>query len=158
MRHAIRMNSVKNNYPLNMHISDLEAVLLRMARTAAALGKVRQGRILARAQAQGMSRVHSLDSDQPPPRWWVLVCGEALDSVSLTRRDNARDRLLKEMQLHGLRLTEYVWVWDETNQAQVVAGEFARRDQADAFARKLNSKGLRVRVVREMEEDSGRVT
>ena len=144
-----------------MQIDDLEALLLRMARTASALGKAKRGGDLTRAQLGGLSRVAvpkvaARGTDSGQARWWVLVCGEALDTMSLTRRDHARDRLLGEMRLHGLRLTEYVWVWDETNQVQVVAGEFARRDQADAFARKLNNKGFRVRVVREMEQDPGR--
>lgn len=80
-------------------------------------------------------------------RWWVLVRGEALDETDLAQRDAARDRLRRQAEAGGVRVDEYVWVWDETNTAQLVAGRFDDPDLAWSRARQLVARGLDARVV-----------
>ncbi|THB68053.1 MAG: hypothetical protein D6E12_07275 [Desulfovibrio sp.] len=155
-----------------LDVEALERLILRMARTASALGKTREPgseksrTVKVSGKPSVLARIKEKNKALPGlyqgkaelelersvgSRWWVLVCGDSLASDSIIFRDKARERLRKDLSNKGLRLSEYVWVWDETNQVQVVAGEFARRDQADEFARKLGRKGFRVRVVQEME-------
>lgn len=88
-------------------------------------------------------------------RWWVLLCGGPLDPGDLTRRDVAREELRGQAAALGLAVRECVWVWDETNQAQLLAGEFPARNQAEGFARTLADKGCRVRVAPAFDDPAG---
>ncbi|MEW5773509.1 MAG: hypothetical protein AB1916_08285 [Thermodesulfobacteriota bacterium] len=81
-----------------------------------------------------------------PRRWWVLLCGGPLDPGDLARRDAARDELRRRAAELGLTVRECVWVWDETDRTQLLAGVFAARTQAEGFARSLEEKGCEVRV------------
>ncbi|MBU1003785.1 MAG: hypothetical protein KKE73_14835 [Proteobacteria bacterium] len=85
-------------------------------------------------------------------RWWVLLRGEPLDPEDLTMRDAARERLRQLALQKGLRLHECIWVWDETNAAQLVAGRFDDPDQAWSRARQLQAKGLDAYVVEAMSD------
>jgi len=90
---------------------------------------------------------------QPVRRhWWVLLKGAALDDDDLAQRDAARDRLRELAEANGVRLAEYVWVWDETNTAQLVAGRFDNQEQAWSRAKQLIAKGLDARVVEAMTD------
>lgn len=81
-----------------------------------------------------------------PRRWWVLLCGGPLDTGDLARRDAARAELRRRAAELGLTVRECVWVWDETDRTQLLAGVFAARTQAEGFARSLEEKGCEVRV------------
>jgi hypothetical protein len=83
--------------------------------------------------------------------WLVLACGKPLEA-SLERRDMVRDELRREVAENGLAPREHVWVWDETNQAQLVLGTFESRELADQFALSLRTSGLRLKVVRDFDE------
>jgi hypothetical protein len=79
-------------------------------------------------------------------RWWVLLCGAPLNSGDLAQRDAARAELRQRASELGLTVRECVWVWDETDRTQLLAGVFAARTQAEGFARSLAEKGCEVRV------------
>jgi len=89
--------------------------------------------------------------EDPPPgpsprRWWVLLCGGTLNPGDLAQRDAARAKLRDRAAELGLTVRECVWVWDETDRTQLLAGVFAARTQAEGFARSLEDKGCEVRV------------
>jgi hypothetical protein len=81
-----------------------------------------------------------------PRRWWVLLCGAPLAPGDLARRDAARAELRQSAAELGLMVRECVWVWDETDRTQLLAGVFTARTQAEGFARTLTDKGCAVRV------------
>ncbi|NJB67786.1 hypothetical protein GGQ74_001426 [Desulfobaculum xiamenense] len=85
--------------------------------------------------------------DQPEEGWWVLVCGRALNPDDFEQRELARRELREMLDAHGLTMREYIWVWDNTDTAQVVAGRHVERPAADDHARALERMGLRTRVV-----------
>ncbi len=85
--------------------------------------------------------------------WWVLVCGEPLEPDSFAERDKARDRLRQQLILCDIVLQEYVWIWDSTNRVQLLVHQFANRDDAEIKAATLREKGLKVRVIREWDND-----
>lgn len=87
--------------------------------------------------------------------WWVLAVGEPMDSHSFAQREHKRDCLRRELLQRTIKLSEYVWIWDETDKAQVVLRSFEHRDLAEAFAAAMERRGLRVRVVREWDADNG---
>lgn len=94
-------------------------------------------------------------SHHPQPvkqRWWVLLRGEPLNGRDMAQRDAARERLRQLAQKNGVRLHEYVWVWDDANAAQLVAGRFDNPDQAWSRAKQLQAKGLDARVVEAMSD------
>ncbi len=81
-----------------------------------------------------------------PRRWWVLLCGGPLQPGDLAQRDAARAALRERASGLGLTVRECVWVWDETDRTQLLAGVFTARTQAEGFARTLAEKGCEVRV------------
>ncbi|BBD06907.1 hypothetical protein [Desulfovibrio ferrophilus] len=92
-------------------------------------------------------------SPQPAKqRWWVLLRGESLDNDNLDQRDAARDQLREQALKNGFRLHEYIWVWDSTNTAQLVVGQFNDPDQAWSRARQLQIKGFDAHVVEAMSD------
>jgi hypothetical protein len=84
--------------------------------------------------------------------WVVLACGKPLDEASLERRDTVRDELRREVAEKGFVPREHVWVWDETNRAQLVLGTFESRDLAESYALSLQASGLCLRVIRDFDE------
>lgn len=89
----------------------------------------------------------ALDAPRPSlPGWWVLVLGEDLDPEDDAQRDAARENLRARAERAGIRPSEYVWVWDETDRAQLVAGLFATRAEAEARADALREEGLDILV------------
>ncbi|WP_461209078.1 hypothetical protein [Desulfocurvus sp. DL9XJH121] len=91
--------------------------------------------------------VDALSGPRPSrPGWWVLVLGEDLDPDDLDRRDAARERLRMRAEACGVSPRELVWVWDETDRVQLVAGRYGTRTEAEEHARGLRSLGLDIRV------------
>lgn len=85
--------------------------------------------------------------------WWVLAVGEPLDADSFEQRERMRDALRRELSQRSIPLAQHVWVWDETNRAQVVLRSFEHRELAEAFAAAMEKRGLRVRVAREWDSN-----
>lgn len=105
------------------------------------------------AKAASM-RTHDTPLDTSSQRgWWVLAVGDRLDPHSFDQREHTRDALRRELLKHNIRLVEYVWVWDETNHAQVVLRTFEKRELAETFAAAIAKRGLRVRVAREWDTE-----
>ena len=100
----------------------------------------------------GKSGFADLDPDLLEQGWWVLVCGRPLDRSCFEARERARESLRQDLARQGVKLAEYVWIWDKTNRAQVVAARFHELGSAERLARELKGKGLDVRVVREVKE------
>ncbi len=88
--------------------------------------------------------------------WWVLAVGETLDPQSFVQREHMRDALRRELAQRSIPLAQHVWIWDETNRAQVMLRSFEHRELAEAFAAAVEKRGLRVRVVREWDSDDSR--
>lgn len=109
----------------------------------------------AKARAAFLDCREDAAADLDRRRWWVLLCGSPLDPGDLARRDVAREELRGQAATLGLAVRECVWVWDETNQAQLLAGEFPARTQAEGFARTLTDKGCRVRVAPAFDYPAG---
>jgi len=83
------------------------------------------------------------------PGWWVVLCGEALDPRDFDQRERARRRLADKARLLGLAGNECVWVWDDTDTAQVVVFHTPDYQLAQGESERLRALGLRVRVIRE---------
>lgn len=90
-----------------------------------------------------------------PPRrkWLVLLCGTMLCAEDFSKREEAREQLRTEAHSHGIRPSEYVWIWDKTGRAQLLVSSFSDREKAEAYALRLRGKGLDVRLVREWDVD-----
>ena len=112
----------------------------------------------AGAVARSIGRMRSLlrrgggavGADDP---WWVLAVGEELDREDFAARDAARERLEQRVRRAGIALEERVWVWDETNRAQLKLLALPGREEAEALARALAGRGLKVRIRRTPDED-----
>ena len=124
---------------MNRAIIDIEESIRRM--TAA----VRQG------QAQDIGRSFGEDPDPEvrPLGWWVLARGETLESAPFAEREAARERLLLRVRAAGLVLPENIWVWDETETAQLVISTVPTLKRAEKLAAHLRGKGLDIRIRRE---------
>jgi len=121
-------------------ISQLEASIHRMTAV------VRQGQAALTAQSFG----ENPDPMTRPKGWWVLACGDELDTDSMEKRDDARARLLKEARLAGVVLSEHIWVWDEEGKAQLVISTVPSLERAQILADALKRKGLIIRIRREV--------
>jgi hypothetical protein len=91
------------------------------------------------------------EPDEPPRSpdsgWWVLVCGAHLDAEDFDQREAAREDLRLTLSAHGISLREHIWVWDETDRAQVVVGQHASIRKAKRHADDLGRFGLEVRII-----------
>ncbi len=83
--------------------------------------------------------------------WWVMACGERFGSAPIELRDSARERLRKIVERKGILLAEHLWVWDETDRAQLVLATLPTEVRAEKVAETLRMKGLEVRVKRESD-------
>lgn len=81
--------------------------------------------------------------------WWVLAVGDDLEGAPFEARDIARDILRQQVETAGVLLAEYVWVWDDAKQAQLVVATFPSLERARRVAERLRTKGLKIRVARE---------
>ena len=124
---------------MNRAIIDIEESIRRM--TAA----VRQG------QAQDIGRSFGEDPapEVRPLGWWVLARGETLENAPFAEREAARERLLLRVRAAGLVLPENIWVWDETETAQLVISTVPTLKRAEKLAAHLRGKGLDIRIRRE---------
>ncbi len=80
-------------------------------------------------------------------RYHVLVYGNSLQGLPFQERDQERERLRFELLKAGTILLEHVWIWDETDTAQLLIRSY--ESALDACKRKevLEEVGLKVRVV-----------
>jgi hypothetical protein len=86
-----------------------------------------------------------------PQSWWILAVGDQVDATSLEARDEARERLRRQVLDTGLQLQEFVWVWDETDRAQLVVATLPTQERADRGAERLRRRGLDIRITPEMK-------
>ncbi|HBE94898.1 MAG TPA: hypothetical protein DDW80_05585, partial [Desulfovibrio sp.] len=84
--------------------------------------------------------------------WWVLALGEPFAGLSFEERDAVRARLCETVALRGIHLPQCLWVWDETDRAQLVLATVPSREMAGLLAERLSVRGLDVRVRRELPE------
>ena len=87
--------------------------------------------------------------------WWVLAVGGPYDAGDFDQRDAARTRLRQELLLEAIVPDAYVWVWDETDRAQLVLRTFARREAAEDYAAYLSGRGVTARVRQVFGETAG---
>lgn len=120
-------------------IQKMEETIRRMT------AMVRQDRAHKVAKSFG----EETDPETRPLGWWVLACGEPLDTDSQEERDAVRDRLLHEVRMVGIVLPENIWVWDETGVAQLVVSTVPTLKRAERLASHLRRKGLNMRIRRE---------
>ncbi|WP_147822126.1 hypothetical protein [Salidesulfovibrio onnuriiensis] len=105
--------------------------------------------VVRETSARAVARSFGEDPDAKPLGWWVLACGDPLDPDDFQSRDQARDRLRNKVEECGIMLTEHIWVWDESEAAQLVITTLPTRERAERVAAKLKSKGLAIRVRKE---------
>ena len=77
----------------------------------------------------------------------LLVCGESFQGLCFAERDRARERLRLSLLLAGSIPAEHIWVWDASNQAQLLVNTYEARDEAEARKEALQGAGLRCRIV-----------
>jgi hypothetical protein len=94
--------------------------------------------------------VRARDDESRGLSWWVVACGRPLDPDSFEAREAARELLRQELADHGVRLEEYVWVWDDSNRAQVVVSSHDSPEEAARDESRLRHLGLNVRTIREI--------
>ncbi len=124
---------------MSHNINQIEESILRMTAV------VRQGQADLTAKSFGEERSRELR----PRGWWVLACGATLDEDDFDSREAARRQLLQEARRAGLTLPENIWVWDETNAAQLVIATVPSLERARTLAEHLRKKGLAIRIKRE---------
>ena len=124
---------------MRKNINQLEESILRMTAV------VRAGQAKLTAKSFG----EETDPKLRPRGWWVLACGEVLDRDSFKDREQSRERLLNSTRMVGLHLPENIWVWDETNAAQLVIATVPSLQRAHILAKRLRKKGLTIRIKRE---------
>ena len=78
--------------------------------------------------------------------WWVLAVGGPYAAEDFEQRERARTRLRQELLLLAIVPDEYVWVWDETDMAQLVLRGFSDREGAEDYAAYLSGRGVTARV------------
>ena len=78
--------------------------------------------------------------------WWVLAVGGPYDANDFDQRERARTRLRQELLLLAIVPDEYVWIWDETDMAQLVLRSFGDRGAAASYAAYLSGRGVTARV------------
>ena len=86
------------------------------------------------------------------PGWWALAVGGPYDAHDFDQRERARTRLRQELLLLAIVPDAYVWVWDETNAAQLVLRRFDAREAAESYAAYLSGRGVASRVTPVMAE------
>ena len=96
-------------------------------------------------------RLGSSTEFEGEPGWWVLAVGAQLDEEDFGSRERARERLRLKLEKAGIRLPEYIWVWDDAGRAQVVLATLRNEDYAARIARRVELKGIETRVAREFE-------
>ncbi|KHK03996.1 hypothetical protein [Desulfovibrio sp. TomC] len=84
--------------------------------------------------------------------WWVLAVGGPYDADDFDQRERARTRLRQELLLQAIVPDDYVWVWDETDTAQLVLRSFGNRAAAESYAAYLSGRGVVARVTPIMDE------
>lgn len=89
------------------------------------------------------------ENPDKPMGWWVLAVGEGLDRDSFEHREDIRNALLEQVTSSGIRLREYVWVWDDTDTAQLVVATLPDEKRAEKLAERLRTNGLVIRILRE---------
>lgn len=99
--------------------------------------------------ARNVARGFGEDPDAKPLGWWVLACGAPLNPDDFKSRDKAREHLRRRVEESGIMLAEHVWVWDETETAQLVITTLPTKERAERVAAKLKQKGLNIRVRKE---------
>lgn len=77
----------------------------------------------------------------------VLICGHSFAGLSLAERDQAREELRFELFISGIILLEHIWIWDETNQAQLEIASYKSAQKAQTRKTILEAEGFRVRIV-----------
>ena len=90
--------------------------------------------------------------------WWVLAVGGPYDANDFDQRERARTRLRQELLLLAIVPDEYVWVWDETDMAQLVLRCYSDREGAEDYAAYLSGRGVTARmtpVTAEPDAESG---
>jgi len=88
-------------------------------------------------------------------KWWVVAVGDPFDEDSFDQREAARERLRRLLVARGIRLPEWVWVYDDESRAKVVLAECQSPEEAERLAVVFRSKGIDIRVRRELG-DAGR--
>lgn len=78
--------------------------------------------------------------------WWVLAVGSDFADVPFVDRDVAREQLRTQVEAAGIVLSEYVWLWDTENRAQLILLTLPTRERAERIAKRLRTKGLEIRV------------
>lgn len=87
-------------------------------------------------------------------KWWVVAVGDLFDVESFDQREAARERLRRLLVARGIRLPEWVWVYDEESRAKVVLAECQSPDEAERLAAIFRSKGIDIRVRRELRDQA----
>ena len=89
---------------------------------------------------------------EPDAGWWVLAVGGPYAADDFEQRERSRTRLRQELLLLAIVPDAYVWVWDETDTAQLVLRSFGDREAAESYAAYLSGRGVVVRVTPIMDE------
>jgi hypothetical protein len=84
--------------------------------------------------------------------FWVLAVGGPYDPEKFDQREAARTRLRQELLLLAIVPDEYIWIWDETDCAQLVLRTFGQVEQAEAYAAYLAGRGVTARVRRAFDD------
>lgn len=82
-----------------------------------------------------------------PRMWWVLVMGASYNPLDYGQRMEAREGLRAQAAAKGFVPEEYVWVWDDSNRAQLVAGRYAKLSEAREMSDALSALGLTPRLI-----------
>ena len=77
---------------------------------------------------------------------YVLACGDSFLGLELPERDRVRERLREKVAEAGLAFVEHHWIWDHTNEAQLLVTTTSSVHEAEQFSDFLERHGVRARI------------
>jgi len=86
-------------------------------------------------------------------KWWLVAVGDAFDEASFEQREAARERLRRFLHARGVKMPEWVWVYDEESRAKVILAQCLSGEEAERLAGIYRAKGIIVRIRHEPAEE-----
>ena len=77
---------------------------------------------------------------------YILICGDSFKGLNFEQREQVRNRLRTRLLNKGIRLIEYVWIYDNTERAQLLFYECEHLKEARYWIRFLIKNGFNIRI------------
>ena len=90
---------------------------------------------------------------------YVLIQGPSYRDLDFEAREQVREKLRENLDVHGIRFLQYDWVWDEEDRCLLLVGQYEKAEDARYWIEALKSMGFRVFIRTELPgEETERTT